>query len=93
MNLVIILAIVGIILLIEYLRDCDHDWKIIRAFDILEFNDAGYPKMLCLLQCQNCKMMKLEFVEIPPEFVKVRNMHNIAWSIAEDDFEIGGLHV
>lgn len=92
MNLVIILAIVAVILLIEYLHGCDHDWRVIRTSDIVEFDDAGFPKVLCLKQCEKCKMMKLEFVEVPPKFAISNDMHKIVWHKAEDGFGIGGSH-
>ena len=92
MNLVVFLAIVAVILLIECLNGCDHDWRIVRSSDIVEFDDAGFPKVICLKHCDKCKMMKLEFVEVPPKFAIYEDMHKIVWRKAEDGFEIGGYH-
>ena len=46
---------------------CNHDWKLYKESNILQFDDYGYPLRLSIMKCSKCQKYDQQWNDIPIE--------------------------
>lgn len=48
----------------DFKKKCHHDWTVTEVSNIIQFDDMGYPLLLCIETCSKCGKSQQSWIDI-----------------------------
>lgn len=60
-------------------KECKHEWRLTELSNVFQYDDMGYPLMLCIKKCEKCGASKQEWLDVGKNALKNKDAVICRW--------------